>query len=71
METSGLTFLILEDEEFQRNMLQKLLGAMKAKSVHAAANGSEGLVLLKGLSAPVDVIISDRADLVTALQGGA
>lgn len=59
METSGLTFLILEDEEFQRTMLQKLLGGMQAKSVHAAANGSEGLVLLKGMSAPVDVIITD------------
>jgi EAL domain-containing protein (putative c-di-GMP-specific phosphodiesterase class I)/CheY-like chemotaxis protein len=59
MDTSGLTFLVVEDEDFQRSMLLKLLGSLNAKSVHAAANGREGLKLLQALAAPVDVIISD------------
>src|SRR5688572_11661708 len=59
MDTSGLTFLIVEDQDFQRNMLMKLLGTMEATQVHAAADGREGLKVLKSLAAPVDVIISD------------
>ena len=55
----SLSFLIVEDQEFQRNMLVKMLRNMGAASVHTAADGREALEHLKQLDAPVDVIISD------------
>src|SRR5688572_28693737 len=59
MQDISLSFLIVEDQEFHRNMLVKMLRNMGAASVHTAADGREALEHLKKLDAPVDVIISD------------
>lgn len=54
-----LRFLVVEDHEFQRNMLVKMLTALHVKAVHAAPDGRAGLEVLDRLDAPVDIIISD------------
>lgn len=59
MDKSQLTFLVVEDHEFQRNMVVKMLKALKVKQVYTAEDGRAGLDLLKSLKAPVDIIISD------------
>ena len=59
MGVTSLTFLVVEDHAFQRNMLVKMLKGLKAKQVHAAPDGRAALELLKSLKMPVDVIISD------------
>lgn len=59
MDMRQLTFLVVEDHEFQRNMVVKMLRSLKAKQVYSAADGREGLELLKSLAAPVDIVISD------------
>src|SRR5687767_13449664 len=59
MQQITLSFLIVEDQEFQRNMLVKMLKQMGASTVYTATDGREALEHLKKLDAPVDVIISD------------
>ena len=59
MQAHRLSFLVVEDQEFQRSMLVKMLKGLGVTSVYAAADGRAGLELLKSLDAPVDVIISD------------
>jgi len=54
-----LTFLVVEDHEFQRNTLVKMLENLNAKTVYVAADGRAGLAVLRGLDNAVDVIISD------------
>ena len=54
-----LSFLVVEDHEFQRAMLVKMLKGLNAKSIYTAADGRAALELLRTLDAPPDVIISD------------
>jgi EAL domain-containing protein (putative c-di-GMP-specific phosphodiesterase class I)/FixJ family two-component response regulator len=54
-----LSFLVVEDHEFQRSMLVKMLNALPAKAVYSAADGHAALGVLRGLAAPIDVIVSD------------
>ena len=59
MPAESLSFLVVEDHEFQRNMLVRMLNAMNAQAVHAAEDGRQALHLLRTLRAGVDIIISD------------
>ncbi|HYC48805.1 MAG TPA: EAL domain-containing response regulator [Burkholderiales bacterium] len=59
MHGKSLSFLVVEDQEFQRNMLVKMLKHMGAQMIHTASDGREALEHLHKLDAPVDVIISD------------
>ena len=59
MQPRQLRFLVLEDHDFQREMLVKMLHALHAKAVYAAADGREGLDILENTDTPLDVIISD------------
>lgn len=55
----SLRFLIVEDHEFQRAMLEQALRTLGAAQVRSAANGREALRLLRDRSFPVDIVISD------------
>ena len=59
MKISDLSFLIVEDSEFQREALVAMLTGQNAKKVHTASDGQKALELLAALDASVDVIISD------------
>src|SRR3979409_2708253 len=59
MAVSELSFLVVEDHVFQRNMVARMLKGLKAAEVHTAGDGREALDILKGLPNAVDVIISD------------
>lgn len=59
MDMRQLSFLVVEDQEFQRNTLVKILNGLRAKEVYAAADGRAGLELLKSLNNAVDVVVSD------------
>ena len=55
----SLGFLVVEDHEFQRSMLVRMLQDLRAASVHAAADGRVALDLLRDRSNRIDVVISD------------
>ncbi|MDB5926208.1 MAG: response regulator receiver (CheY-like) modulated diguanylate phosphodiesterase domain [Betaproteobacteria bacterium] len=59
MEIAGLRFLVVEDDEFQRNALVRLLKRLNATSVCPAADGREALDLVGQSAVPFDVVISD------------
>ena len=54
-----LSFLVVEDHEFQRNAIVKILKNLNAKVVYAAADGRAGLAVLRGLKRAIDLIVSD------------
>ena len=54
-----LSFLVVEDHEFQRSLLVRLLEGLGARSVHAAADGREALQVLAALDASPDIILTD------------
>ncbi|MEA3154520.1 MAG: hypothetical protein QOK44_2109 [Betaproteobacteria bacterium] len=58
LKIAELSFLIVEDEEFQRQMLVEMLKAAKAKNVVTATNGQEAAELLVQHPS-VDIIICD------------
>jgi CheY-like chemotaxis protein len=55
----SLRYLIVEDHDFQRAMLEQALRALGAAQVRCASNGKEALRMLRDRSFPVDVVISD------------
>lgn len=55
---SDLSFLVVDDQTFQRNVLATALETLNAKSVLAASTGRDALQLLK-TAGPADVIITD------------
>ena len=57
-QVEGLRFLVVEDHDFQRMAVVKMLQGMRAKSVFSATNGREGLELLKS-HGNTDIVISD------------
>lgn len=59
MNVEQLTFLVVEDHEFQRDMVVQMLRNMRAKAVHAAPDGRAALELLRNLGTGIDVVISD------------
>jgi EAL domain-containing protein (putative c-di-GMP-specific phosphodiesterase class I)/CheY-like chemotaxis protein len=54
-----LSFLVVEDEPFQRSMVVGMLAALGATVVHEAADGTAAIELLEGLPAPPDIVVSD------------
>jgi EAL domain-containing protein (putative c-di-GMP-specific phosphodiesterase class I)/CheY-like chemotaxis protein len=59
MQIADLRFLVVEDDEFQRNALVRLLKRLQATSVCAAAHGGEALQWVSKSEEPFDIVISD------------
>ena len=59
MQIGAMTFLVVEDDDFQRRMLVRMLQQLGAEAVHEAENGHAALEVLARLGAAVDVIVSD------------
>lgn len=55
----SLRFLIVEDHEFQRSVLERILFIMGAGTVHSASNGVEAMRILRDPGVPIDIVISD------------
>lgn len=55
----SLRFLIVEDHEFQRSVLERILLTMGAGTVHSASNGAEAMRILRDPGMLVDIVISD------------
>jgi EAL domain-containing protein (putative c-di-GMP-specific phosphodiesterase class I)/CheY-like chemotaxis protein len=56
---SELKFLAVEDHEFQRGMLLKMLARLGATQVSTAADGNAALEIVMSPGASIDIIISD------------
>lgn len=52
-----LQFLIVEDHQFQRRMLEQALRLLGAEKIVAAGNGAEAMRVLR--ATPVDVVVTD------------
>ncbi|MBK0394892.1 EAL domain-containing protein [Ramlibacter algicola] len=59
MPCSELRFLVVEDHEFQRAAMQRLLLSLGAEAVHVAEDGHTALRVLTDPDRPVDIVISD------------
>ena len=59
MGLSELKFLAVEDHEFQRGMLLKMLARLGATQVSTAADGYAALEIVMSPGAEIDIIISD------------
>ena len=59
MHISGLRILVVEDHDFQRGILLKMLATLGATSLYAAADGSAALRIVMAPDAPIDIIFSD------------
>lgn len=59
MPCSNLRFLIIEDHDFQRDMLVRLLRTLGAAVVHSAEDGRSALQVVRDPDRPIDIIISD------------
>ena len=59
MGLSELKFLAVEDHEFQRGMLLKMLARLGATQVSTAADGYAALEIVMSPEASIDIIISD------------
>jgi EAL domain-containing protein (putative c-di-GMP-specific phosphodiesterase class I)/DNA-binding response OmpR family regulator len=60
MRYQNLRVLVVEDDEFQRNIIVEMLMSLGVKQVCQAANGAEALALMGPMQdTPVDIIISD------------
>ena len=59
MHVSTLSFLVVEDDEFQRAMVVMLLKRLGARVVLEAQDGHDALERLREANPPVDIIISD------------
>lgn len=55
----SLSFLIVEDHEFQRVILEQTLRSLGARTVYAVANGAHAMRLLRDPGRRVDIVISD------------
>jgi len=56
---ADLRFLVVEDQGFQRWMVDNMLASLGAKHVFSAPDGLAALDLYKSLDPPIDVIVSD------------
>jgi EAL domain-containing protein (putative c-di-GMP-specific phosphodiesterase class I) len=59
LEITGLRFLVVEDQGFQRWLVGNLLQELGAKAVFSAGNGVAALEILDSADPPIDVIVSD------------
>ena len=59
MRVAELRFLAVEDHEFQRGVLLRILAGLGATNVAVAADGREALDIVMAPDARVDIIISD------------
>jgi EAL domain-containing protein (putative c-di-GMP-specific phosphodiesterase class I)/CheY-like chemotaxis protein len=59
MRIAELSFLAVEDHEFQRGMLLKMLARLGATRMSTAADGRAALAIVNASDPPVDIIISD------------
>lgn len=59
MHIAELNFLAVEDHEFQRGVLLRILAGLGATKVAVAADGREALKIVLAPETPIDIIISD------------
>lgn len=59
MRAADLSFLVVDEQVFQRNVLAQLLKELNARFVLSAPGTRDGLQTLKALPGPVDVVIVD------------
>jgi CheY-like chemotaxis protein/HPt (histidine-containing phosphotransfer) domain-containing protein len=59
MRVAELRFLAVEDHEFQRDVLLRILAGLGATNVAVAADGREALDIVMAPDARIDIIISD------------
>jgi CheY-like chemotaxis protein len=59
MSAAPLRFLVVEDHEFQRGVLVRILAGLGAEHVSMAADGHEALRIALAPDAAIDIIISD------------
>ncbi|MCX7173335.1 MAG: response regulator [Proteobacteria bacterium] len=59
MHIAELNFLAVEDHEFQRGILLRILAGLGATKVAVAADGREALKIVMSPDTPIDIIISD------------
>ena len=59
MRVAALRFLAVEDHEFQRGLLLKMLARLGATDVSTAADGRQALEIVKSSDPSIDIIISD------------
>jgi EAL domain-containing protein (putative c-di-GMP-specific phosphodiesterase class I)/CheY-like chemotaxis protein len=59
MGYSELSFLAVEDHDFQRGMLLKMLAGLGATHLCGAADGCEALEVIKAKDPSIDIVISD------------
>jgi CheY-like chemotaxis protein/HPt (histidine-containing phosphotransfer) domain-containing protein len=59
MRVDELRFLAVEDHEFQRDVLLRILAGLGATNVAVAADGREALDIVMAPDARIDIIISD------------
>ena len=59
MKAADIHFLVVEDHDFQRELLVCMLAAIGATHIVEAADGCAALEVLRGRTRPIDVIISD------------
>lgn len=56
---NDLSFLVVEDHDFQRRGIVRLLEGLGALKVHAASDGVSALELIRDNAVCVDIVISD------------
>ena len=61
MPCKSLRFLVVEDHDFQRGALVRLLKTLGAPTVYDAGDGHAALQVIRDSSRPVDIVISDLA----------
>jgi EAL domain-containing protein (putative c-di-GMP-specific phosphodiesterase class I) len=59
MPASGLRFLVVEDHEFQRNVIGQMLRSLGATTVYSAADGRAALDVVRDPDRPLDIVITD------------
>ena len=59
MRPQDLNILILEDDDFQRQILVNILRALGATSLREAENGVQALEMIRASSNPIDVVLCD------------
>jgi EAL domain-containing protein (putative c-di-GMP-specific phosphodiesterase class I) len=57
--TPGLNFLVVEDDDFQRGILMKMLAQLHLGPVYSAADGRTALDVIAQLNEPIDILITD------------
>ena len=60
MKITDLSVLILEDDDFQRNIIADMASALGIASIFSASNGRQALEIVHGAnSKPLDVVLCD------------